>query len=438
MTIIRHHLWSATVLAALALVTACSDSGGPESQDPPESPEPPGLPTPPTAAIVEGSNFQVALRGTVLPKPLRLKVTFKGAPMPGVSVAWEVSAGSLQLTSSRTDNSGVASATWVLGPTPGPMTVVATVEGASGPPLTFAATALPLITMVVDPTSDGQTGVAGAALPRPLRVQVFSESRPFPGATVQWTGSGTSGFSPTTSVTDPDGFATAVAILPTAWGPVVIRAATNDSGGASAAFQAIALPGPGTTISKSLGDGHSAPANFPVLGWVGVNITDQYGNPSRDQDVEWSVVSGPVGISRPGGTNAEGHAYALVTLTGTVGLGVVRASLPGGLMYVDFTLTAEPPVPLVYLNGYFPGGFISRNNGSQPAVDTLPVGGTMTWLIEPFDYEDHGVVSVGSPSFSGGGDFPWGAPLKITFPDSGTYRYADPYYPGLTGTIVVR
>ena len=62
----------------------------------------------------------------------------------------------------------------------------------------------------------------------------------------------------------------------------------------------------------------------------------------------------------------------------------------------------------------------------------------MTWRLE-FDYDLHGVRSVGSPSFTGG-DFPYSAnpTVSVTFATPGTYSYQDPYFTTVTGIVVVR
>jgi plastocyanin len=80
--------------------------------------------------------------------------------------------------------------------------------------------------------------------------------------------------------------------------------------------------------------------------------------------------------------------------------------------------------------------FVSLINGTRPAIDTIPAGAAITWIISPFDYEQHGVHSVGTPPFTGG-DFAYASPLTVTFSAPGTYHYVDPYFE-TTGTAVVQ
>ncbi|HET7468204.1 MAG TPA: plastocyanin/azurin family copper-binding protein [Gemmatimonadales bacterium] len=58
-----------------------------------------------------------------------------------MSVAWSTTGGSLDPSAGTTDGSGVAASTWTLGPTAGSQSAQAAVQGATGSPLTFTATA---------------------------------------------------------------------------------------------------------------------------------------------------------------------------------------------------------------------------------------------------------------------------------------------------------
>lgn len=83
----------------------------------------------------------------------------------------------------------------------------------------------------------------------------------------------------------------------------------------------------------------------------------------------------------------------------------------------------------------------SGNNGSvNPAVDTVAVGGSVTWTWTNTGNVPHGIQSLGSPSFPTGtvltGD---GKTYRVTFNTAGTYQY-DCLVHGtmMPGTIVVR
>ena len=83
----------------------------------------------------------------------------------------------------------------------------------------------------------------------------------------------------------------------------------------------------------------------------------------------------------------------------------------------------------------------SGHNGSvNPAVDTVAVGGSVTWTWTNTDNVPHGIESLASPSFPTGtvltGD---GKTYRVTFNTAGIYQY-DCLVHGamMSGTIVVQ
>ena len=82
--------------------------------------------------------------------------------------------------------------------------------------------------------------------------------------------------------------------------------------------------------------------------------------------------------------------------------------------------------------------FVSSHNGSQnPAVDTIPVGGTVTWTWT--GSLPHGVQSTGSTSFTSSGIKTGTGTHVVTFTAPGTYQYDCAVHgTAMRGTIVVR
>ena len=117
---------------------------------------------------------------------------------------------------------------------------------------------------------------------------------------------------------------------------------------------------------------------------------------------------------------------------------VVRAALAGSGQSAEFALTITAPTFDVYLSARGALSFVSGQNGSSPAVDTISAGQTVTWILS-FDYDQHAIESVGSPSFVGG-TFPYANPSVVTatFATPGTYHYTDPYVSESAGTLVVQ
>jgi len=85
--------------------------------------------------------------------------------------------------------------------------------------------------------------------------------------------------------------------------------------------------------------------------------------------------------------------------------------------------------------------FTSGQNGSSnPAVDTVAAGGTMTWTwgANSGAYGGHSVQSQGSPSFASSAVRSSGT-YSVTFMTPGTYKYDCAVHgSAMTGTIVVR
>jgi plastocyanin len=414
-------------LAALGLgLQGCSDPAGPAVL---------------TVAAVAATDGQTAQAGTSLPLPLQVLVQSDGKPKSGVTVTWLVSAGAVVPTASVTDLNGRASASWTLGPVAGAMSATTTVDGAQGSPVSFSATALAQpVTATVDSTSNNQTGVVGTALQLPLRVKVDSAGVSKAGVTVEWrTEAG--GVAPTESVSDSDGFASAVWTLDTTPGVRNAYATIVGAPSSRMIFGSTALPGPPAAINAASGSGQTSSANHgPFRGSLLAVVTDRYGNKIQGQTVTWSVASGPVVlVLTDQTTDAMGRSYAIVSPSGTPGEAVVRSALPGVGKSTQFALSISPVTYDVVLHTSGPFAFVSSQNGSRnPAVDTIPAGRTMTWTLQ-FDYDLHGVAPVGTPTFQGG-DFPYANPstVSVTFATPGTYHYADRYTPLVTGIVVVR
>jgi len=85
--------------------------------------------------------------------------------------------------------------------------------------------------------------------------------------------------------------------------------------------------------------------------------------------------------------------------------------------------------------------FRSGNNGTvNPAVDSVAVGGTVTWTWGSNGTTPHSVQSVGSPTFTSSAiQTAAGSTYQVTFPTAGVYHYQCSVHGSLmSGTIVVR
>jgi hypothetical protein len=201
-------------------------------------------------APTNSGDGQTGSVGQALANALRVLVTVDGEPQPGVSVTWSTTDGSVAPTSVATDADGISATTWTLGPTTGAQTAQATLEEASGSPVTFTATATAAsttIAMAPAGSGDGQTGEPGQALPDQLRVLVTVDGEPRENVTVTWSTTDGS-VDPTSVATDAEGIsATTWTLGPTA-GAQTAQATLEGATGSPVSFGATAA---GTSACES-------------------------------------------------------------------------------------------------------------------------------------------------------------------------------------------
>ena len=118
--------------ALLANVAACGDDdGGPGDTLDIEKP------------TLQSGDQQTGPAGEALGGPLRVLITRTGEPVEGVDVEWSVGQGGTLGDEQVSDEEGIASVVWTLGPLVGEQEATATLEGADGSPLTYTAIATP-------------------------------------------------------------------------------------------------------------------------------------------------------------------------------------------------------------------------------------------------------------------------------------------------------
>jgi plastocyanin len=125
----------AGALAVLALVSAACGGGGGGDLQPDQSP------LVLAKAPAESGDQQSGAVGQPLAAELRVIVTRDGTPQANVTVAWSTSGGGLDPASGPTDASGIGTSRWTLGPDAGAQSAQAAVQGATGSPVSFSATA---------------------------------------------------------------------------------------------------------------------------------------------------------------------------------------------------------------------------------------------------------------------------------------------------------
>lgn len=204
-------LFAALTMMALT-VAACGDDDGPTNGNGNV-----GVAT--TLALVSGDGQRVAVGGETI-EPFLVKVTDgAGNAVRNVVVTWAVTAGggSVSSTSTSTDGFGMTSVVLTAGSAEGENTVTGSVDGLTGSPATFSATALaPASISIVG--GDGQMARTLQPLAEPFQVLVrASDNSPLPGAMISWTvtvgGGGT--LFPAAAPTDVDGIGSTLLTLGT-------------------------------------------------------------------------------------------------------------------------------------------------------------------------------------------------------------------------------
>jgi plastocyanin len=294
-------------------------------------------------------------------------------------------------------------------------------------------------------SGDAQSGTVGQPLANPLQVIVTEDGAPSSGATVAWSTTALgSTLDPASATTDANGNATAAWMLGTVSGSQTARATLTGATGSPVSFTATAAPGAASSISKAAGEGQTGEVGTQLGAALQAKVTDQFGNGVPGVDVGWTTTGGTLsGTTVP--TDGSGTSAVTLTLPATVGPVTITATADvlTGSSALMFTATAAPVPPIPTSASVRVGNILfssNRNSTVNPAVDTVAVGGTVTWTWVNTLTTPHSVLSTGAPSFTSSvlmtGN---GQSYSFTFPTAGTYQYTCMEHPGqMTGRIVVR
>jgi plastocyanin len=140
------------------------------------------------------------------------------------------------------------------------------------------------------------------------------------------------------------------------------------------------------------------------------------------------------------------RATSIATTAPTTGLTTTVTAAGNGSTYLvvaagtrtdsaQVTVSGQIAVPLtagVSVDDFFFRSVL--NLTMNPAIDTIAVGGTITWT---FGGQSHSVESTGDPVFPSG-PIQTGGTLQRTFNAAGTYEYICILHGGMTGRVVVR
>ncbi len=379
-----------------------------------------------------------------------------GTPVADIAITWAVPVGGGGGTvnhppSAKTGADGIARASLTLGHDSVSQKVTASAAGLSGSPVTFNETAriqgATQIALAPTNSGNGQTDTVLAPLGLPYRVRLTDENNAsVQGVLVNWSVPGLPGqqgsVSSSSSTTDDAGIAFVNRTLGSAAGTQTASASVKGLIGSPVTFTATANAGHATQIARNGGDNQVGPINTALPVPHSVIVKDAYGNPVKDTTVNWLVGAGGGSVNPTSNkTGSDGIASSTRTLGPTPGTQTDTAKA-AGLTPVVFTVTAvtASATATVQVGGdLYSVFFRSVRNGSQnPAVDTVAVGGTVTWNW--VGSLPHGVESLGQPSFTSSAlKTGAGNSYMFTFTAAGTYAY-DCLNHGvlMTGRVVVK
>ena len=148
-------------------------------------------------------------------------------------------------------------------------------------------------------------------------------------------------------------------------------------------------------------------------------------------------------VSRATGVATVNPAAGLATTITAVSNGSTRIvftvpAVPAGVDSLTLTVSNQGPVAPAAITVNIGNNFFrsARNNTQNPAVDTVAVGGTVTWSWNPA-VVTHNVTSTGT-AFTGSGNKTTGT-HPVVFANAGTYTYECTIHgPPMQGTLVVR
>lgn len=228
-----------------------------------------------------------------------------GRPLQGAVVQFVTLAGTVAPGADTTDANGLAQTSWRMGAVPGPQTMTASSLGSS---TTFAATAIPLLTIV---SGNNQRAAPYLQVRDSLVVRAArADGTPVAGLTINWVPTGGS-VSPTSSVTDAQGLArTTYTTGGTGTYQVLARAPAY--GNTQVAFTENSVT---PVLIKVSGDNQTAPPGTLPQPLV-VRLLDADGNPLAGVAITFN--RNGAGSVNPAtmNTDAQGYASTQWTLLG--------------------------------------------------------------------------------------------------------------------------
>ena len=405
--------WSVLAAAAFAACGGGGDGGGGPSVG---------------SVTLNAGDDQVAAAGSILPDSLSVIVRDNaGAPLPGISVGWSVTAGggTVSPTSSTSDAAGIARSRRTLGPNAGTQTARAAVSGKT--PVDFSAVAqIDGAVNIANATTGVLTDTVGATKTESLTVTVTDHlAAAVPGVQVNWASAGGS-VSAAQVATTAAGQSKVAFTYGTGAGNQTATATVTGLVGSPVTITFNATAGTATQIAKTAGDNATSSPGAQVI--YTVQARDTHGNPRQGVTIDWAVATGGGSIAPPQNTTAvTGNATATHTLGATSGANSATATAPGvtGGPAVTFAASA-----LWTVN-------VNNNNTFSPTSRTIVAGDSVRFAWQGTTAASHNVTFTGTGAPSTITDRTSGT-VSRTFGTAGTINFQCTNHPAtMNGTVTV-
>ena len=356
------------------------------------------LPTPgdpATIAIVQGEVLTGRV-GEQLAEPLVFRVLdSEGGPVANATVVVELTAGTAEPDTARTDRDGLVSSLITLGSqigeSQGDVRVIepeGEVEVSAGFTLVALAASANGIELV---SGDGQQGPSGATLTNPLVVKVTDAfGNPIADAPITWTAEGGGSVSETSTVTNADGLSSVTRTLGSAAGTETTLASSASLAGSPVVFNHTVTSGNPAGVRIVSGNEQVGAPGTALPQPLVVEVVDGSNNPVVGVAVTWVMTAGGGSLDPATGTTDEnGRASTSWTLGSGIGANSAQA-IVSGVGDATFTATASAgdPDDIVIVSGNEQEGQAGTQLANPLVAQVVddadnPVPGvTVTWQVE--------------------------------------------------------
>lgn len=363
-----------------------------------------------------GNNQQNVPAGTTTPEPISVKITDSGGkPVSGVTVNFsvEVGGGSVVTQNAVSDPQGLASTAVNLGATVGLNVFNATNASLTGSPISFTITSVIGGPSRLERVSGHDVDASVGAIHVVSAIVADLYGNPLQGQTVNFQiVSGGGNIPNPTQATNVQGIATAQVIMPNATGEVIISAVAAALPTHFVNYTVNAVHGTPTTLLEMSGNNQDGSPGKPLVDDMVVKVTDVFGNPVSDFQIQWVALGGgsfPQSITSTDDAGLAANKMSLGTAVGTyTGLAISSTSIlsPSQLSFEasvvennfpEITGLSDQDVTEGQLLQFGVNATDSDNDPISFEVENLPTGASFNNATGTFSWTPGQTQSVGSP-----------------------------------------